>query len=143
MLSVDQQFKIDVGSNDEEKIQYLTSVINDQSTSDVQRIKCRQLRVVINYEQKRWKKVLDDINVLEQTNDCGSLSVLKIKANIQECCRKARLSILEMINNGDNTDEHETLLLNIKQENIDELIDGHMPTKRSLSTSKANKKFKK
>ncbi|CAF4621490.1 unnamed protein product [Rotaria sp. Silwood1] len=108
MSSSDQlQLKIMLGSN-EEKIKLLTNIINNQTSTKDQIKSARELRVGINFELKQWQDVINDINMLEKTIDSTELQVMKSKATIQECCRKERVSMMNLIHYGTSPhDENE------------------------------------
>ncbi|CAF1444922.1 unnamed protein product [Rotaria sordida] len=127
---------------DDDKLQLLSYLINNPSTSDKKKAKCLHQRIIINYENKNWLNVVDDIKMFEEINNSGVFSVLKIKARLHEHCRKARLSIMKMMNNGNYCDEHEKLFYNISQKNIDDLINGEMPI-RCRSAKKSIKRLTK
>ncbi|CAF2847915.1 unnamed protein product [Rotaria sp. Silwood2] len=85
---------------DDDRLQLLSDLINNPSTSDKKKAKCLHQRIIINYENKKWLNVVDDIKMFEEINNSGVFSVLKIKVRLYEHCRKARLSIMKMMDNG-------------------------------------------
>jgi len=144
MSTSDEQFKLVFKSTGEEKAALLEKFIKDQSTSNEQKLKYREERVLINYEIKKWQEVLNDIAIIERTSVlCRTLSALKFKAIIQDQCRKVRLSIQQMINDNSSSDELDTLLLNVNQEKVDDFLDGQTSTKPSQSSTKQNKRQKR
>ncbi|CAF3134260.1 unnamed protein product [Rotaria sp. Silwood2] len=82
-------------------------------------------RACISFNLRRWKNVLDDIDRIEQYGELdGKMSILKIKASIQNELHKNRQNINKTINDGmiDNVEEHKDLLKLIDQ--WDEIIEG-------------------
>ncbi|UJR30767.1 hypothetical protein I4U23_018287 [Adineta vaga] len=143
LSSNESQLKIILGDTKEEKIQFLTNIINNQAANQDKKNKSLQLRVGINYELKRWQDVINDINTLQQTINTAELQVMKSKATIQECCRKERISIMDMVHNGEHTDEIELHFFNISQRSVDDFIEGQSVTKGRGSTATTNKRQKK
>jgi len=139
MASIDQiQVAIIVETNHSEQLKNLTTIINDASTPNDLKIHCLQSRVIINIELKRWNEVIQDVNALEALSiDSPSLSMVKIKAQIQDCCRQGRTAIMEIINNGYHSNEIEQFFLNISQKNVDQFLDGPMVSTKSRTTAKA------
>ncbi|CAF1458804.1 unnamed protein product, partial [Rotaria sordida] len=62
---------------DDDKLQLLSDLINNPSTSDKKKAKCLHQRIIINYENKKWLNVVDDIKMFEAIDNSGVLSVLK------------------------------------------------------------------
>ncbi|CAF4395295.1 unnamed protein product [Rotaria magnacalcarata] len=147
--------------NDNNKqIKMLTNLLVDKSSSEIERREFRRQRILINYEEKKYKDVLHDINIIEQTeNISGLLLVLKLKPMIQEQFQKARSILMEQINNGgkilirsdssdkivslytDNSDDCEALFLNLRQDRVEQLMNGDLINKHD-PTAKPNKRRK-
>ncbi|CAF1487606.1 unnamed protein product [Rotaria magnacalcarata] len=129
--------------NDNNKqIKMLTNLLVDKSSSEIERREFRRQRILINYEEKKYKDVLHDINIIEQTeNISGLLLVLKLKSMIQEQFQKARSILMEQINNGDNSDDCEALFLNLRQDRVEQLMNGDLINKHD-PTAKPNKRRK-
>ncbi|CAF3010269.1 unnamed protein product [Rotaria sp. Silwood2] len=92
-----EQFK---NINKDDKLELLFCAIDDRRIPANKIEKYVRERIYINYENKKWQDVIDDIKTFEQTNKSTLFSILKIKAEFQEFCRKARLSIIKMMNDG-------------------------------------------
>ncbi|CAM4785762.1 unnamed protein product [Rotaria magnacalcarata] len=106
--------------DDKTQIELLSKFIDDISLTDSQRQAYRQQRILMNYREKKYQDVLDDVNILEGTGDIsGLLFIIKLKSGIHEQCRLARLSLMKKINEADNPEEYETLFLNLRQDKVD------------------------
>ncbi|CAF5013301.1 unnamed protein product [Rotaria sp. Silwood1] len=114
--------------NNGDKLHFLSTMIDDPLVTDEKKAKYLSQYIPINYENKEWQS--------------KHVALFFSKAELQEHCRKARLSILTMMNNGNHTDAHEKLLFDISQRKIDELIDGEIEI-GSRSPNKFNKRVKK
>ncbi|CAF4839577.1 unnamed protein product [Rotaria socialis] len=107
------------------QIALLTKFIDDISLTGCQRQAYRQQRILMNYREKKYQDVLDDVKILEGTGDIsGLLFIIKLKSGIHEQCRLARLPLMKKINEGDNTEEYETLFLNLRQDKVDAFMNG-------------------
>ncbi|CAF4419441.1 unnamed protein product [Rotaria sp. Silwood2] len=113
-----EQFK---NINKDDKLELLFCAIDDRRIPANKIEKYVRERIYINYENKKWQDVIDDIKTFEQTNKSTLFSILKIKAEFQEFCRKARLSIIKMMNDGDHTEGHEKLFFSISQNKCENL----------------------
>ncbi|CAF2072400.1 unnamed protein product [Rotaria magnacalcarata] len=120
--------------NDNNKqIKMLTNLLVDKSSSEIERREFRRQRILINYEEKKYKDVLHDINIIEQTeNISGLLLVLKLKSMIQEQFQKARSILMEQINNGDNSDDCEALFMNLRQDRVEQLMNAEIYSKSHI-----------
>ncbi|CAF2142791.1 unnamed protein product [Rotaria magnacalcarata] len=68
-----------------------------------------------HYLCSRYIYVIEDINKYQQITKSKKLELLKIKSELQQCCHKSRMILMELTNNHDidtdDEDEHAQFFL--------------------------------
>ncbi|CAF2039778.1 unnamed protein product, partial [Rotaria magnacalcarata] len=84
--------------------------------------------------------VIEDINKYQQITKSKKLELLKIKSELQQCCHKSRMILMELTNNHDidtdDEDEHAQFFFTISPTNVDDFINGKFSNKSSKKSKR-------